>query len=67
MPGAMSTHHRRSIRLVGAGLAPAHLPPANNDEIENVTSSNIKGQPQGIAPTVDDIVGRTNHWWQMNV
>jgi len=52
---------------VGAGLAPALLPPAQIDDMENVTTSNgqpskiqppnIKGQPQGIAPTVGDIVG----------
>ncbi|MCX6220464.1 MAG: hypothetical protein NTZ69_05700 [Bacteroidia bacterium] len=57
---------------VGAGLAPALLTPAQNDEMGNMAWSNIhssngqpskihssnkKGQPQGIAPTVGDIVG----------
>jgi REP element-mobilizing transposase RayT len=42
---------------VGAGLAPALLPPAQIDDMENVTSSNVqtsnkKGQPQGPAHTM---------------
>jgi hypothetical protein len=46
---------------VGAGLAPAHLPPAQIDEIGMVRAGLApaqknddiqKGQPQGIAPTM---------------